>query len=303
MKRILLGLVFVLGVVISSFSINSATTLCENDEHDWKAWKVVSKVTCTYDGYRIRHCRKCKLVQEEVIKAEGHQYKSKWKKITKKNLPCADMKVLKDGTFTTCKKCKDIKVKNKDGKEIKKDSNAFNHISATTTKTLRTPNCNGIGVKIKRCKKCCNIQKEITSKKKTHKYEKAFILYHKTCGEDGAYAKDCTSCGKQKVLKPGNKELTKTQTEKIKSKGHSLGHWIKTKDATCTVNASYEQRCNTCGEVINRGTGGETKTWVDSSGNTHEQKLDGVAEGHKYVSVRKDDDTVGEMCRKCGVFK
>lgn len=286
--------------------IGSRTVIPATGNHTWGAWVTDKAPTCSADGEKHRTCSTCGTVGKDVIKSEGHNFKTVWKTV--------DATCGKDGyKVLTCAYC---------GKEV----NNRTVIPATGNHTWgswitdKAATCEADGSKHRVCSVC---KKTDTQKinKLGHNVSGQTKTVAATCSKDGYKAVICNRCGKEmsRTVIPATGNHTwgswvvdkaatceedgsrhhvcsvckKSVSEKINKLGHNVQGQIKTVAATCVKNGYRAVVCSRCGkEMGNRTTlparGHEWGAWVTDKAATCEE--DGSK--HRKCLVCGTTDTV-----------
>ncbi len=227
--------------------------------HSYKA--VVTKPTCTEQGYTTHTCTRCGYYYIDSytqIQSSAHNYSSKKTyaptcttagydvnvcsickhevKIEGSEKPATghdykdkvtDPTCTKQGYTThTCSVCGDKKT------DTYVDATGHSYGAWNVTKNAT---CTETGTKEQKCKACDHINTAVVPAT-GHDYK--ITVTEPTCTEAGYTTYKCTKC-------------TETyHTDSVAAAGHAYGEWVITKAAACTNNGTKQKSCTKCGDVI-----------------------------------------------------
>ncbi|MBR2571094.1 MAG: peptidoglycan-binding protein [Clostridia bacterium] len=144
--------------------------------HKWGDWQVEKKATCTEEGWRVRYCKKCGIMDEGAIARKDHSYGS-WK--VTKEATCT-----KKGTEErVCKNCGNVQTR-----ETEKAPHTFGK-----WKILKKATCTKTGLRSSTCKVCGYEEQE--EYVEPHEFGAWEVTKEATCTRTGKQVRTCEVCG------------------------------------------------------------------------------------------------------------
>ena len=179
--------------------------------HTFGEWTTTKEATCTANGEQRRDCKNCDHFETKDIPATGHSYQAKVTKPT-----CTT-----EGYTTYTCHCGDSYVADK----VPATGHSFGEWATTKEAT-----CTANGEQRRDCKNCDHFETKVMSAT-GHSY-KATVT-KSTCTAEG-YTTYACHCGDSYVA------------DKTPATGHSFGNWETVKEATCTANGEQRRDCANC---------------------------------------------------------
>ena len=190
--------------------------------HQHKYGQVITKATCTTEGYTTYVCECGDKYTDNYVSAKGHA------------------EIIDAAIAPTC-----ITYGKTEGKHCsvcRKTLVAQSIIPASHTIgewTIHTDaTCTLDGIKRQGCTVCGAILDTEAIPKLGHTVGEWVVDSNATCTKDGSRHRACTACGDTLV------------TESISKLGHTTSEWIIDANATCNEDGQRHQDCTTCGDTL-----------------------------------------------------
>ncbi len=267
---------------------------------------VVTKATCTEDGYTAYRCACGEAYRDDYVEYTGHEW-SEWITVKKAT-------IFSKGTAErSCEKCG-----SKESKKIPKEILGHTHSYAVTVTKEAT--CSAKGEMTFTCS-CGNSYVESIEKLD---HVRASELHSPTCTEEGYTLHNCPVCGysykDKRVPALGHKFVFEKDTATCVADGvvsefcrvcgdtktsvsKAYGHKVKqeTAEASCIFDGYVREKCETCNDIVSEtripSLGGhtyETKRLSDAVNEYIEQYDD-----YYYVQYANYTDWNVDMCSMC----
>ncbi len=216
------------------------------------------EAACTQDGQVVTNCHRCDYTDIENIPATGHN-PGEWEVTQEATCETEGIRVQK------CTVC---------GETLASESIAKTAHTPGVWETAVTATCQTYGLRTRKCTVCGEVLESEEIDLADHVYGEWIITTEPTCLNDGAKERTCGVCGAEQTeilmglghdfythitpatcTESGLNELLCTRcdyrfAETTEALGHTPGEWEVVKKATVDETGLKEQRCVTCGSIL-----------------------------------------------------
>lgn len=229
--------------------------------HDWTEWETLTSAGCETEGTQQRECTVCATKETKGLAASGHQWSENY--IVDKAPDCTT-----DGSESIhCINCDAIK-----------DSRTIPYLGHKWSEweTVSSPDCDDEGTQQRSCE-VCGIKETKGLEASGHDWKaEPTVDKPATCTEEGSKSVHCKNC-----------KLTK-DPETIPALGHEWSEWTVTKTPDCTTEGEQERSCTRCTETEIEKLAPQHE-WEDHY--TVDVEMTCLTDGSESVHCSKCDET------------